>query len=138
MNHGGTVAIPGGTARMEIAFHSSSLPDGSYGGNPAGWLLELEGKRIYVAGDTSVFSDMERIGRCGLDLAILPIGDLFTMGPAQSLEAIALLNPTHVLPCHYNTWPPIEQDASRWAESVRRETGAEPHVLAPGEAFTLA
>jgi L-ascorbate metabolism protein UlaG (beta-lactamase superfamily) len=138
MNHGGTVAIPGGTARMEIAFHSSSLPDGSYGGNPAGWLLEIDGKRIYVAGDTSVFSDMERIGRRGLDLAILPIGDLFTMGPAQSLGAIQLLNPKHVLPCHYNTWPPIEQDASRWAESVRRETRAEPHVLAPGDTFTLA
>jgi L-ascorbate metabolism protein UlaG (beta-lactamase superfamily) len=138
MNHGGTVAIPGGTARMEIAFHSSSLPDGTYGGNPAGWLLEIEGKRIYVAGDTSVFSDMERIGRRGLDLAILPIGDLFTMGPAQSLEAIHLLKPEHVVPCHYNTWPPIEQDAGRWAESVLRETGSKPHVIGPGESFTLA
>ncbi len=138
MNHGGTVAIPGGTARMEIAFHSSSLPDGSYGGNPAGWLLELDGKRIYVAGDTSVFSDMERIGRGGLDLAILPIGDLFTMGPEQSIEAIQLLNPKHTLPCHYDTWPPIEQDASRWAAKVRSETPSTPHVLAPGGAFTLA
>lgn len=138
MNHGGTVAIPGGTARMEIAFHSSSLPDGSYGGNPAGWLVETDGKRIYVAGDTSVFSDMERIGRPGLDLAILPIGDLFTMGPEQSIEAIQLLNPKNVLPCHYDTWPPIEQNANAWAASVRRETPAEPHVLAPGESFTLA
>ena len=63
MNHGGTVAVPGGTATMELAFHSSSLPDGSYGGNPAGWLLDVGGKRIYVAGDTGVFSDMARIGR---------------------------------------------------------------------------
>jgi L-ascorbate metabolism protein UlaG (beta-lactamase superfamily) len=138
MNHGGTVAVPGGTARMEIAFHSSSLPDGSYGGNPAGWLLEIDGKRIYVAGDTSVFSDMERIGRRGLDLAILPIGDLFTMGPAQSLEAIALLSPTNVVPCHYDTWPPIAQDANAWAESVRRATRATPHVLTPGRTLTLA
>jgi L-ascorbate metabolism protein UlaG (beta-lactamase superfamily) len=141
MNHGGTAAVPGGTARMEIAFHSSSLPDGSYGGNPAGWLLDVGGKRVYVAGDTSVFSDMERIGRArdgrGLDLAILPIGDLFTMGPEQSLEAIRLLTPKHVLPCHYNTWPPIAQDAAAWAESVRRDTDAEPCVLAAGEAFTL-
>ena len=63
MNHGGTAAVPGGTATMELAFHSSSLPDGSYGGNPAGWLLDVGGKRIYIAGDTGVFSDMERIGR---------------------------------------------------------------------------
>jgi L-ascorbate metabolism protein UlaG (beta-lactamase superfamily) len=142
MNHGGTVKIPGGTARMEIAFHSSSLPDGTYGGNPAGWVLDLEGKRIYVAGDTSVFSDMERIGRArhgnGLDLAILPIGDLYTMGPEESLEAIRLLRPAHVLPCHYGTWPPIAQDANAWAESIRREQLAEPHVLTPGASFTLA
>ena len=141
MNYGGRVAVPGGTAKMEMAFHSSSLPDGSYGGNPAGWLLDVAGKRIYVAGDTCVFSDMERIGRPqngrGLDLAILPIGDVFTMGPEDSLEAIRLLGPRHVLPCHYDTWPPIAQDANAWAKSVRREKLAEPHVLAPGETFTL-
>jgi len=141
MNHGGTAAVPGGTARMEIAFHSSSLPDGSYGGNPAGWLLDLGGRRIYVAGDTGVFSDMERIGRPrggrGLDLAILPIGDVFTMGPEQSLEAIRLLAPRLVLPCHYDTWPPIAQDAAAWAALVRGERLAEPRVLAPGESLTL-
>jgi L-ascorbate metabolism protein UlaG (beta-lactamase superfamily) len=141
MNHGGTVNVPGGTATMELAFHSSSLPDGSYGGNPAGWLLDVGGKRIYLAGDTGVFSDMARIGRPrngrGLDLAILPIGDLFTMGPANSLEAIELLQPAAVLPCHYNTWPPIEQDAAAWAESVRRAKLAEPHVLEPGGSLTL-
>lgn len=141
MNHGGRVAVPGGTARMELAFHSSSLPDGSYGGNPAGWLLDVGGKQIYVAGDTAVFSDMERIGRPrggrGLDLAILPIGDLFTMGPEESLEAIGLLRPRAVLPCHYDTWPPIAQDARAWAERVRSEKLAEPHVLAPGESLRL-
>ncbi len=142
MNHGGTVVVPGGTARMEMAFHSSSLPDGSYGGNPAGWVLAIDGRRIYVAGDTSVFSDMERIGSPrdgrGLDLAILPIGDLYTMGPEESLEALRLVRPKHVLPCHYGTWPPIMQDVNAWAEAVRREGLAEPHVLAPGESFTLA
>jgi L-ascorbate metabolism protein UlaG (beta-lactamase superfamily) len=141
MNHGGTAAVPGGTARMELAFHSSSLPDGSYGGNPAGWLLDVGGKRIYVAGDTGVFSDMARIGRPrdgrGLDLAILPIGDLFTMGPENSLEAIELLKPAAVLPCHYNTWPPIEQDAAAWAEQVRRQGIAVPHVLTPGGTLAL-
>ena len=141
MNHGGTATGPGGTATMEIAVHSSSLPVGSYGGNPAGWLLDVGGRRIYVAGDTGVFSDMARIGRPrggrGLDLAILPIGDRFTMGPANSLEAIELLQPKAVLPCHYNTWPPIAQDAAAWAESVRRATRAEPHVLEPGGTLTL-
>jgi L-ascorbate metabolism protein UlaG (beta-lactamase superfamily) len=141
MNHGGTVAVPGGTATMELAFHSSSLPDGSYGGNPAGWLLDVGGKRIYVAGDTGVFSDMARIGRPrggrGLDLAILPIGDLFTMGPANSLEAIELLKPKVVVPCHYDTWPPIAQDAAAWAASVRQAKLAEPHVLEPGGTLTL-
>ena len=141
MNHGGRVAVPGGTAKMEIAFHSSSLPDGSYGGNPAGWLLDVAGKRIYLAGDTGVFSDMERIGRIrngrGLDLAILPIGDLFTMGPEESLEAIRLLTPAVVLPCHYYTWPPIEQDAEAWAERVRQERLAEPLVLEPGGRLML-
>jgi L-ascorbate metabolism protein UlaG (beta-lactamase superfamily) len=141
MNHGGSVAVPGGTAKMEIAFHSSSLPDGSYGGNPAGWLLDVSGKRIYVAGDTSVFSDMERIGRArdgrGLDLAILPIGDLFTMGPEESLEAIQLLAPKAVLPCHYNTWPPIAQDAKAWAERVRQQQMSTPRVLVPGGSLWL-
>jgi L-ascorbate metabolism protein UlaG (beta-lactamase superfamily) len=141
MNHGGTVAVPGGTATMDIAFHSSSLPDGSYGGNPASWLLDVGGKRIYVAGDTGVFADMARIGRPrggrGLDLAILPIGDVFTMGPTNSLEAIELLQPKAVLPCHYNTWPPITQDAAAWAETVRQAKLAEPHVLEPGGTLTL-
>ena len=141
MNHGGTVAVPGGTAMMDLAFHSSSLPDGSYGGNPASWLLDVGGKRIYVAGDTGVFSDMARIGRPrggrGLDLAILPIGDVFTMGPTNSLEAIELLQPKAVLPCHYNTWPPITQDAAAWAETVRQAKLTEPHVLEPGGTLML-
>ena len=141
MNHGGTVAVPGGTATMDLAFHSSSLPDGSYGGNPASWLLHVGGKRIYVAGDTGVFSDMARIGRPrggrGLDLAILPIGDVFTMGPTNSLEAIELLQPKAVLPCHYNTWPPITQDSAAWAETVRQAKLTEPHVLEPGGTLTL-
>ncbi len=127
---------------MEIAHHSSSLPDGSYGGNPAGWLLDVSGLRIYFAGDTALFSDMERIGRPDssgrrLDVAVLPIGDLFTMGPDDSLEAIGLLQPRLVLPSHYNTWPPIQQDAQAWAARVQQSNLAEPRVLAPGETITI-
>jgi len=141
MNLGGRVAVPGGTAKMEIAHHSSSLPDGSYGGHPAGWLLEVGGQRIYLAGDTSLFSDMERIGRPrdgrGLDVAVLPIGDLFTMGPEDALEAVRLLRPRVVLPSHYGTWPPITQDAAAWAGRVAAETRAEARVLEPGGSVTV-
>lgn len=142
MNLGGATTVPGGRAKMELAHHSSSLPDGSYGGPAASWLLEVGGQRIFVAGDTGLFSDMERIGRPdgrgrGLDLAILPIGDLFTMGPDDSLEAIRLLEPRVVLPCHYGTWPPIEQDPQAWASRVREAGPAEPKVLAPGESCVI-
>jgi L-ascorbate metabolism protein UlaG (beta-lactamase superfamily) len=80
---------------------------------------------------------MKLIGSGGLDLAVLPIGDRFTMGPDESLDAIKLLSPKRVAPCHYNTWPPIEQDARAWAERVRSHTAAEPIVLEPGEKFRL-
>ncbi|MCH2183944.1 MAG: metal-dependent hydrolase [Mariniblastus sp.] len=137
LNLGGSIGLPFGTVKMTIAHHSSVLPDGTYGGNPGGFLLELEGKRIYFACDTALFLDMKLIGVAGLDLAVLPIGDQFTMGPADSLEAIKLLNPKRVAPCHYNTWPPIEQNAEEWAGLVRIHSGADPIVLEPGGVFTL-
>lgn len=137
MNLGGGVDLPFGRAQMTLAHHSSSLPDGSYGGNPAGFLLELEGKRIYFACDTALFLEMKLIGLGGLDLAVVPIGDQYTMGPSQSVEAINLLTPRRVLPCHYNTWPPIAQDAAAWAEEVRKQTGAEPCVLQPGGSLSI-
>ena len=142
MNLGGTAAVPGGTAQMEIAWHSSSLPDGTYGGPAAGWLLDVGGARIYVAGDTALFSDMERIGRPrdgrGLDVAVLPIGDLFTMGPDDALEAVRLLRPRVAFPSHYGTWPPIEQDAAAWARRVRDAGLADVHVPAPGHPVSVA
>ena len=142
MNLGGRVQVPGGTAKMEIAHHSSSFADGTYGGNPAGWLLDVGGRRIYIAGDTCLFSDMERIGRPdahgrGLDVAILPIGDLFTMGPDDALEALRLLKPKVALPNHYDTWPPIAQDAAAWAGAVAAARLATPHVLVPGASFVV-
>ena len=94
-------------------------------------------KNIYFACDTSLFSDMQLIGKSGVDVAVLPIGDLFTMGPEDSLEAIRLIQPRQVLPSHYGTWPPIEQDAEAWATLVREETDAEPIVLSPGGRHTL-
>jgi L-ascorbate metabolism protein UlaG (beta-lactamase superfamily) len=138
MNIGGGVHLPFGHVKMTLAFHSSMLPDGSDGGTPCGLLLTLEGdKKIYFACDTAVFEDMKRIGAGGLDLAVLPIGDLFTMGPEDACEATRLLRPARVAPAHYNTWPPIEQDAARWAEAVRATTDAEPVVVEPGGKIIL-
>jgi L-ascorbate metabolism protein UlaG (beta-lactamase superfamily) len=137
MNLGGAVELPFGRVKMTIAHHSSGLPDGAYGGSPAGYLLQMPKYRIYFAGDTALTLDMKLIGLGGLDVAVLPIGDLFTMGPEDSIEAIKFLNPRQVIPCHYNTWPPIAQDAAAWADRVRSHTAAEPVVLELGKKHTL-
>jgi L-ascorbate metabolism protein UlaG (beta-lactamase superfamily) len=137
MNTGGGVKQPFGHVKFTLAHHSSSLPDGSYGGVPGGFLLTLDGARVYFACDTALFLDMKLIGAGGLDLAVLPIGDLYTMGPVDSLDAIKLLNPRRVAPCHYNTWPSIAQDAAAWAQQVRTHTAAEPVVLEAGEKIAL-
>jgi L-ascorbate metabolism protein UlaG (beta-lactamase superfamily) len=137
MNVGGGIDLSFGRVQSTIAHHSSVLPDGTYGGNPGGFLLTLADGRIYFACDTALFLDMKLYGAAGLDLAVLPIGDRFTMGPAESIEAIKLLAPKRVLPAHYNTWPPIAQDAKAWAARVKAETKAEPIVLEPGQSTTL-
>jgi L-ascorbate metabolism protein UlaG (beta-lactamase superfamily) len=124
--------------KLTLAFHSSALPDGSNGGNPCGFLVTLTGgPKIYFACDTGLFGDMALIGAGGLDVAVLPIGDLFTMGPDDALEAVKLLKPKKVIPSHYGTWPPIAQDAQKWAERVRTETKAEAIVAKPGEAIGI-
>ena len=137
MNTGGTTQLPFGTAKMTFAQHSSSLPDGSNGGIAGGFILKFAAERIYISGDTALHLDMKLIGMGGLDAAILPIGDLFTMGVEDSIEAIKFLNPNRVIPCHYNTWPPISQDAQSWADKVRSHTAAEPVVLNPGEKYSF-
>ena len=137
-NLGGGVNLPLGRVKLTLAFHSSSLPDGGNGGNPCGFLISLAGgPKLYLACDTALFGDMALIGAGGLDLAVLPIGDLFTMGPDDALEAVKLLKPKHVVPSHYNTWPPISQDANQWAERVRAETKAKVTVLQPGQSLSL-
>lgn len=134
---GGTHQYDFGTVKLTIAHHGSMLPDGSNGGSPCGILLKLEGGTIYFAADTGLFYDMKLIGEEGIDLAILPIGDNFTMGPADSIKATKLIQPKRVLPMHYNTWPLIEQDASAWADQIRGQTDAEPVVLEPGGSCSL-
>jgi L-ascorbate metabolism protein UlaG (beta-lactamase superfamily) len=137
MNTGGGYQFPFGHVTLTPAMHSSGLPDGSYGGDPGGFIIAAEGKKLYLAGDTALFRDMELIGRVGLDLAILPIGDNYTMGPDDSIRALEYLRPAIVIPCHYNTWPVIAVDVASWADRVRSETSAQPVVLAVEESFSL-
>jgi L-ascorbate metabolism protein UlaG (beta-lactamase superfamily) len=135
---GGGYTYPFGYLKLTQAMHGSALPDGSNGGNPAGFLLTTpEGKKIYMAGDTGLFGDMSLIGDEGLDLAVLPIGDNFTMGPDDALRAVKFLHPKHVIPIHYSTFDVIRQDEGAWAGRVKAETQAQVHVLKPGESFTL-
>lgn len=136
-NLGGWSMHPWGSVQSTLAFHSSQLPDGSYGGNPGGFLLKIDGKKLYFACDTALFSDMQLIGAVGLDLAVVPIGDLFTMGPDDALQAVKWLQPKQALPCHYNTWPPIAQHVDQWSARVATETTTKPVVLQPGESLTL-
>lgn len=134
---GGGFQHPFGYLKLTLALHGSGLPDGSYGGNPCGFLLETGGRRVYLACDTGLFGDMALIGEGGLDLAVLPIGDNFTMGPVDAVRAVKLLQPRHVIPIHYNTWGLIAQDGAAWGQRVAAETSAQPHVLKPGERFEL-
>lgn len=136
-NPGGTFRNDWMSAKWTIAFHSSSFPDGTYGGQPNGFIIRGGGATIYHAGDTCLFGDMQLIGAEGLDLALIPIGDCFTMGIEDSIAAIKLLNPKLVSPMHYNTFPPIEQDAAAWAQRVASETEAEARVLEPDGAISL-
>ena len=138
MHIGGSFRFPFGKLKLTQAFHGSALPDGSYGGNPAGLHLFLnDGIRIYDAGDTGLFGDMKLIGEEGIDLAILPIGDNFTMGPDDSIRALKLLQPKQVLPIHYGTWGLIDQDTQNWSQRVKTETSVTPVVLEPGQSLQL-
>ena len=135
---GGGFKHPFGYLKLTQALHGSGLPDGSYGGNPAGILLTTNaGEKVYLACDTGLFPGMTLIGEEGIDLAVLPIGDNFTMGPDDALRAVKMIQPKHVIPVHYNTWPPIEQDPHAWAARVEAETSTQAHVLKPGESFSL-
>ena len=135
---GGGFNFPFGYLKLTLALHGSVLPDGSNGGNPAGFLLTTsDGKTVYFAGDTGLFGDMQLIGDEGLDLAVLPIGDNYTMGPEDALRAVKLLHPKQVIPVHYNTWELIAQDPYAWQQRVEAESNAKVIVLKPGETLSL-
>jgi len=135
---GGGHMHPFGYLKLTMALHGSDLPDGSYGGNPTGMLVTTnDGKKVYMAGDTGLFGDMKLIGEEGLDLAVIPIGDNYTMGPDDALRAVKFLNPKVVIPIHFGTWGLIEQNAEAWAARVQAETAAKAVVLKPGGAYTF-
>jgi L-ascorbate metabolism protein UlaG (beta-lactamase superfamily) len=135
---GGGFHYPFGYVKLTDALHGSSLPDGSYGGNPAGFLItSKDGKRLYFAGDTGLFGDMRLIGEEGLDFAALPIGDNYTMGPDDALRAVKLLDPRLVMPIHYSTFGLIKQDAEAWGKRVAAETKSKVEILKPGDHYTL-
>ena len=134
---GGGFNYPWGRVKLTIAHHGSALPDGSYGGNPCGFLFYIQDKKIYHACDTGLFYDMKLIGEEGIDLAILPIGDNFTMGPEDCLRAVKLIEPKNVLPIHYNTFDIIKQDPEAWRSQVEKETSSQVTVLKPGESLEL-
>ena len=135
---GGSTQFPFGHLRMTFALHGSSLPDGTYGGLAAGFLLNtLQNEKIYLAGDTGLFGDMALIGEEGIDLAMLPIGGLYTMDPPEALRALKLLKPKVVIPIHYNTMSRLNQDADKWKEKVEAETKTKVVLLKPGEGYEL-
>jgi L-ascorbate metabolism protein UlaG (beta-lactamase superfamily) len=136
---GGGFHHPFGYVKLTIAHHGSGLPDGSYGGNPAGFLIKTDdGTTLYFACDTALFYDMKFIGEEGIDAAFLPIGDNFTMGPDDALKAVKLLEPKVVVPVHFNTWDVIAQDGAAWVKRVNEETDAEGVLLSPGETLEVS
>lgn len=138
MHIGGAHAFPFGSVKLTIAHHGTGLieEDGTmiYLGNPAGLLIKAEGKTIYHAGDTGLFYDMKLIGELNaIDLALLPIGDNFTMGIDDACKAAEFLKPGRVVPVHYNTFDLIRQDPTEFAEKCPCPV----NVLAPGESLEV-
>jgi len=142
MNLGGQFEFPFGKVKMTQAFHSSSIIDEekqtiTYMGMPAGFLLTIEGKEIYHAGDTALFGDLALYGaHHEIDLAFLPIGDNFTMGPDDALIAADMLQAKVVVPIHYDTFDLIKQDANAFCEQIEAQ-GQTGHLLAIGESLEL-
>lgn len=139
MNPGGGHDFPFGRLKLTPAIHSSSTGGGLkpvYLGQPCGLLLKAGGKTIYHAGDTALFSDMQLIGRGGIDLAMLPIGDNYTMGIEDAVEALGYLKPALAVPMHYNTFPPIRTDPSRFV-SAATAAGFKARVMAVGEKISI-
>lgn len=137
MNHGGAAATDFGRVKLTAAIHSSSMPDGSYGGNPCGFIVESSDGSFYYSGDTALTMDMKLIGEHKeLDFAVLPIGDFFTMGIEDALRAADFVGVTKIVGVHYDTFPPIKLD--REASLIAaRDVGQELLLPKIGETIEL-
>jgi L-ascorbate metabolism protein UlaG (beta-lactamase superfamily) len=138
MHIGGSAEFPFGRVKLTIAHHGSAFPDSSYGGNPCGFIVTTSNKKIYHAGDTGLFYDMKLIGEEGIDVALLPIGDNFTMGADDALRAVKLLKPRVVIPMHYNTMDIIKEDPHSFRARVENETESKCVVLRPGDSYQVS
>jgi len=137
MHIGGAHQFDFGRLKFTIAHHGSMTPDNSYGGEPAGVLLTIDGKTVYHTGDTGLFYDMKLIGEMNnINYMLLPIGDNFTMGIDDAVKAVELTRPQIAIPMHYNTFPIIEADPQLFAEKVSA-TGFTARVMEYGEEITL-
>jgi L-ascorbate metabolism protein UlaG (beta-lactamase superfamily) len=133
-NIGGTVKFGWGSVKLVPAWHSSTTPKGTASA-PAGLIVKLGGKTIYHLGDTDLFSDMELIAkRVGeIDVALVCIGDYYTMDRVDAVQAVKLIGAREVIPCHYDTFPTIETDVQAFKADVEADTSSQVVVLAPGE-----
>jgi L-ascorbate metabolism protein UlaG (beta-lactamase superfamily) len=135
-NYGGTVEFDWGWVRLVPAWHTAVSPKGTPH-MPAGLVVNLGGKTIYHLGDTCLFSDLALVPkRDAIDVAIIPIGGHYTMDRHDAVEAAGLLGATTVIPCHYDTFPPIETDAQAFKSDVEGATSSAVEVLEPGGTFT--
>jgi len=136
-NLGGTVEFDGGWVRLVPAWHTSTTPGGTVN-TPAGLVVNLGGKTVYHLGDTGLFSDLQLVKqRDDVDVALMCIGGHYTMDPVDGAVAADLVGAKQVIPCHYNTFPPIEQDAQKFKSDVESKTSSEVVVLEPGDTHSV-
>jgi L-ascorbate metabolism protein UlaG (beta-lactamase superfamily) len=137
MNHGGAAKVAFGRVKLTSAVHSSSMPDGAYGGNPCGFVVESSDGNFYYSGDTALTSDMKLIGEAvKLSFAVFPIGDFFTMGIEDALRAAAFVGVSKLVGVHYDTFPPIKLDRDA-ALAATRAAGKELLLPAIGETIVV-
>ena len=141
MNIGGTVTDGDVEITMVRAEHSSSIMENGvpvYMGEPCGFIIRTEGLTIYHAGDTGLFSDMNLIRTLyHPDVALLPAGGLYTMGPAEAMMAAEFVGAPLVIPMHYNTFPAIQQDLTGFKKAIEETTAMKVGLLQPGDELTL-
>jgi len=137
-NYGGTVVFDWGWVKLVPAWHTAVSPSGTAHA-PAGLLIYYDGHLIYHLGDTCLFSDMKLIAQRGdkVELALMPIGGHYTMDRYDAVTACELINPTQVIPIHYNTFPPVETDAEAFKQDVQNAGFSEVVILEPGESHRV-